>query len=194
MVEALGHPGAILGVARFYHDPRGSMRGMLDSRPGEARLLVYAIGAASVLLAGRVLGLAAGPAAGDTDLPGQVAAHATALLFFVPLAYYAMAAFGTLLARAFRGVGGWREGRAAFFWAALVSSPVIVLSGLAPMAMAGAPPQAVALVSQVGPVFFAWALAQCYAEAFGFARAWAVFAVIAALVLLIVGAPWWLLL
>jgi hypothetical protein len=50
----------------------------------------------------------------------------------------------------------------------------------------------VALVSQVGPVFFAWALAQCYAEAFGFARAWAVFAVIAALVLLIVGAAWWL--
>lgn len=188
MAEALRHPGAILGVARFYHDPRGSMRGMLDSRPGEARLLAYAMGAVSVLLAGRVLGLTA--AADRPDLPAQVAAQATALLFFVPLFYYALAALGTLLARAFRGTGGWREGRAAFFWAALVSSPVVVLSGLAPLAMPGAPREVVALVSQVGPVLFAWALAQCYAEAFGFARAWAVFAVIAALVVLIAGAAW----
>lgn len=192
MAEALRHPGAVLGVARFYHDPRGSMRGMLDSRPGEARLLAYAMGAVSVLLAGRVLGLMAAAERADMDLPGQVAAQAAALLFFVPLFYYALAALGTFLARAFRGTGGWAEGRAAFFWAALVSSPVIVLSGLAPMAMPGAPREVVALVSQVGPVFFAWALAQCYAEAFGFARAWAVFAVIAALVLLIVGAAWWL--
>ena len=35
---------------------------------------------------------------------------------------------------------------------------------------------------------FAWALAQCYAEAFGFRRAWAVFAAIGGIVLMILAA------
>jgi hypothetical protein len=95
------------------------------------------------------------------------------------------------VARAFGGRGGWRDGRAAFFWAALVSAPVVALAALAPLAMADAPRAAMALVTQAGPVFFAWALAQCYAEAFGFRRAWAVFAVIAALVLALFGLAWW---
>ena len=51
MAEAVRHPGLILGVARFFHDPRGSIRGVLDSRPSEGRLLVYALLAAGILLA-----------------------------------------------------------------------------------------------------------------------------------------------
>ena len=190
MAEALGHPGAVLGVARFFHDPRGSVRGMLASAPGEGRLLSYAMGAVSVLLAGRILGLSAAEGEMAADLPARLAAQAAALLFFVPLAYYALAALGTVIARAFGGRGGWRDGRAAFFWAALVSSPLVVLSGLAPLSMAGAPRELVAAVGQIGPAFFAWALAQCYAEAFGFRRAWAVFTVIACLVLGLVGMAW----
>ena len=50
MADALGHrgrdrsrhPGLIAGFARFLYDSRGSMRGVLDSRPGESRLLAYA--------------------------------------------------------------------------------------------------------------------------------------------------------
>ena len=38
-VPASPDPGAILRVARFFHDPRGSMRAMLQSGPGEARLM-----------------------------------------------------------------------------------------------------------------------------------------------------------
>src|SRR5690625_3107221 len=91
------------------------------------------------------------------------------------------AAFGTVLARAFSGQGGWHEGRAAFFWAALVSSPVLLLSGLLPLAFPGAPGVAIGIGTQIGPVFFAWALAQCYAEAFGFRRASNVLGIIALL-------------
>lgn len=191
MADALRHPGAVLPVARFFHDPRGSMRAVLDSRPTEGRLLAYAFAAAAVLLAGRMLGLATAADRLGADLPGMVAAQAGAMLFFVPLAWYGLALLGTLIARAFGGTGGWRDGRAAFFWAALVSSPVLALSGLAPAAMAGMPPAAVAIAAQLGPLFFAWALAQCYAEAFGFRRAWAVFGVITALALVLVGAAWW---
>lgn len=180
------HPGAVLGVARFFHDPRGSMRGVLDSRPGEGRLAAYAMAAAAVLVSGLI---PARLASSQEEPAGVVAAQVFSLPFLV-LAFYAMALLVTLLARAFGGAGGFRAGRAAFFWAALVASPVMVLSGLAPMAFEGASPLLVVPVSQTGPVFFAWALAQCYAEAFGFRRGWAVFAFIAALALLIVGGAW----
>lgn len=191
MAEALRHPGAILGVARFFHDPRSSMRGMLSSRPGEGRLFSYALGAALVLLSGRVVALLSAPAELRGELPGQIAAHAAALLIFVPLVWYALAAFGTLLARAFRGDGGWHQGRAAFFWAALVSSPVLVVSSLLPLAFPTAPGLAILIGGQIGPVFFAWALAQCFAETFGFRRASNVLAVIAALALAMVAVFWW---
>lgn len=187
MTIAARHPGLILGAARFFHDPRGSMRGVLDSRPGEGRLFAYALTAAGMLLAGRMIALGA---ARGVD-PGEAAAQVASLLFFVPLFYYGLAALGTVLARAFGGRGGWRDGRAAFFWAALVSAPVMALTGLAALALEDAPLPLVALLGQVGPAFFGWALALCFAEAFGFARAWTVFAVIAALVMSLVAVLWW---
>lgn len=188
MTTAARHPGLILGAARFFHDPRGSVRGVLDSRPGEGRLFAYALTAAGTLLAGRMVAL--GSVAPGID-PARAAAQVASLLFFVPLLYYGLAALGTVLARAFGGRGVWRDGRAAFFWAALVSAPVMVLTGLAALALEDAPLPLVALLGQAGPVFFAWALALCFAEAFGFARAWAVFAVIAGLALSLVAVLWW---
>jgi hypothetical protein len=180
------HPGLVLGVARFFHDPRASMRGVLESRPSEGRLLAYALLAAGSLLAGRIATLTMATGAAASDLLPQVAAQVASLMFFVPLVYYLLAALGTALARAFRGRGGWRDGRAAFFWAALVSAPAVVLSGLAALALDAGPRVLSVAVAQIGPVFFAWALAQCFAEAFGFARSWAVFAAIGVIVLLIV--------
>jgi hypothetical protein len=179
------HPGLILGVARFFHDPRGSMRGVLDSRPSEGRLLAYAFLAAGVLLAGRVGALAVAAQGSGADLTPRIAAETASVLFFVPIVYYLLAALGTALAKLAGGRGGWRDGRAAFFWAALVSAPVGVLTGFAALSLHAAPPAVTVVVAQIGPVFFAWALAQCYAEAFGFRRAWAVFAAIGGIVLVI---------
>jgi Yip1 domain len=183
---AVRHPGLVLGVARFFHDPRASMRGVLESRPGEGRLLAYALLAAAILLAGRIAVLTIAAGRGAADLLPQVSAQVASLMFFVPLVYYGLAALGTAAAKAFGGRGGWRDGRAAFFWAALVSAPVVVLSGLAALAFGLGPGVLGVAVAQLGPVFFAWALAQCFAEAFGFRRGWAVFAMIGVLVLLIV--------
>jgi hypothetical protein len=192
MADAVGHrgrdrrhPGLIAGFARFLHDPRGSMRALLDSRPGEARLLAYAFLAVGIGLAGRVAMLVLAARGSGVDLAPQIAAQTASMLFFVPIVYYALAALGTALARAAGGRGGWRDGRAAFFWAALIAAPVGVLSGLAALALHGQHPAVTAAVAQIGPVFFAWALAQCYAEAFGFRRAWTVFAAIGGIVLMI---------
>jgi hypothetical protein len=179
------HPGVILGVARFFHDPRGAMRGVLASRPSEGRLLAYAFLAAGILLAGRIATLGLAARGSGVDLTPQIAAQAASMLFFVPIVYYLLAAVGTALAKLAGGQGGWRDGRAAFFWAALVSAPVGVLSGLAALALQDAPRAVTMGVAQIGPVFFAWALAQCYAEAFGFRRGWLVFAAIGGIVLAI---------
>ena len=180
------HPGMILGFARFFHDPRASMRGVLESGPSEGRLLAYALLAAGMLLAGRIATLTIAAPASAADLLPLLAAQVASLMFFVPLVYYLLAALGTALAKAFGGRGSWRDGRAAFMWAAVVSAPAVVLSGLAALAIDGGPRVLSVAVAQVGPVFFAWALAQCFAEAFGFARSWTVFAAIGAIVLLIV--------
>lgn len=188
MTGAVRHPGMILGVGRFFHDPRGSMRGVLASHPGEGRLLLYVLVAASVLLAGRIAALF-GASAGTGDLSGPVTAQAYSLPFVV-FAYYLLAALGTVIARLFGGRGSWTDGRAAFFWASLVSAPVVVLSGLAAVAAVGAPRAVAVGIAEAGPVFYAWAVAQCYAEAFGFRRGWVVFAVIAALVLAVVAGLW----
>lgn len=188
--QALRHPGLILGIARFFYNPRGSMRGVLDSGPSEGRLFAYALIAAAILLFGRILDLVAGAAPTGGNVMARAAEQTVSLLFFLPIVYYAVAALGTLLARAFGGLGSWREGRAAFFWAALVSAPVIVVCAMAGSVFGPEPTTLFAVIVQVGQIFFAWAVAQCFAETFGFGRTWPVLAVIGAIVLAIFVLLW----
>jgi hypothetical protein len=174
------YPGLVLGVARFFYDPRGSMRAVLNSYPNEGRLLTYALVAAGIIIAGRIA-MILGFIPPEADRMGMITAEVAGIVVF-PLAYYAVSALGTLIARGFGGQGSWRDGRAAFFWAALVSAPVVVLSSLLPRMLSGIPFEVLTAIGQIGGVFFAWALAQCYAEAFGFRRAWLVFATICAMI------------
>ena len=179
------HPGLVLGIARFFYDPRGSMRGVLDSHPSEARILAYGIIAASLLLVGRVVTLVAAGNAQGGDLLARAMEQSVSMLFFVPLLYYGLAAIGTVIARTFGGDGRWTDGRAAFFWAALVSAPVMVCASLASVIASRADQSLIVLVGQIGPVFFAWALAQCFAETFGFSRPSRVLAVIVVPIILV---------
>ena len=161
---------------------------MLESGPGEARLLAYVVIATLFLLAERVVRLTseAGP---ETNLTARVIEQIVSLLFFLPLVYYALAALGTLVARAFGGDGSWFRGRAAFFWAALVSAPVILLAGLAAIVV-GSPSWGADAFREAAAIFFAWALACCYAEAFAFPSVLKVLGVIALIVLVPVGFVW----
>ncbi len=161
---------------------------MLDSRPREARLLAYAVLATVILLAERILRLMAEAEPG-TDMVARVMEQVVSLIFFLPLVYYAFAALGAWIARSFGGEGSWLEGRAAFFWAALVSAPVILAAGLAAIA-AGPAGLAPDLLRQGGSIFFAWALANCYAEAFGFPSTLKVLAVIVLIALVPLGLVW----
>ncbi len=108
------------------------------------------------------------------------------MLFFVPIAYFLLAALGTALAKARRRAGRLaRRTRRLLLGGACLGARRASSRSLAALALADAPRALAVGVAQIGPVFFAWALAQCYAEAFGFRRAWAVFAVIGGIVLVI---------
>lgn len=190
MTDAAGprsRSGGILGIARFYHDPRGSVRAVLASDPREARLLAFAVGAAIFLLFERLVRLfaTAGP---ETDLVARALEQIVSLIFFLPLFYYVVAALATLIARAFGGTGSFKDGRTGFFWAALVSGPIIVLSGLASTILPAG--FGSGLLRQVGSFFFIWALAVSLAEAFGFRSVASVFAVIVAIALVPSGLAW----
>ncbi|MEM6622613.1 MAG: hypothetical protein AAF674_10320 [Pseudomonadota bacterium] len=185
MAETIAHPGLLLGMARFYHSPRLSMRGVLDSAPTESRLLVYMMFGLVIMLAGKLLQLAMEVPPGTERFMSRAVAEAGAWLFITPLVYYALAAIGTLISKLFRGHGGWQSGRAAFFWASLVSAPIMALSYIVPPMIVSAPAWVPAAVIQLGPVFFIWALAQCFAEAFEFRQVWMVFATMSAPILAI---------
>lgn len=185
MAEA-AYRGMLRGILTFYTDPRGSVRAMLDSRPSEAQILVFGVLACAILTARRIITISV-LADDDTDVMGQISANLVSLMFLMPIFLYALAALGTLLARAFRGVGSWQDGRAAFFWAVLVSAPVVFLGSMVQLFVPNLPAMAFAALGQVGAVVLAWALAQTFAETFRFRRTWAVFAVICALVLLLLG-------
>lgn len=180
------HPGLILGVARFYYDPRGSMRGVLDSSPAESRLLAYAMISATILLTGQLVQVGA---EGGEQTMAKALAQTVSLLFFVPLAYYGFAALGTWIARKFGGQGTWSDGRAAFFWAALVSAPIMLAAKLAQLSLV---PDTTGymVIGELRSIFFAWALAVCFAETFDFKNALLVLVFIIALSMAFVFALW----
>ena len=140
---------------------------------------------------GRAADLAYGPLAAvisADEMRGRVAWEFVTAIFMLTLFYYGMAALGGAIARAFGGTGDWRESRAATFWAALVSAPVILASGLLSIIVTGLPGAIADTALTLGKVAFGWALAQCIAEAHGFGSGLRVFIVIAGLVAMFVGA------
>jgi len=188
-----GSPAAPARFARnvlgAWADLRGSMRAELAREPGEARLLYYAMLSGLLWFLGRAALLAWGPAAPvmpEDEFVGSVTAAFVGAVFFRTLALYGLAGIAGLIARKAGGRADWRETRAAVFWAALVAAPVTLGATLLAVLLADVPGEAAPAAQMLGAIAFAWALAHCLAEAHGFARAWAVLAVIAGLAVLAV--------
>ena len=66
----------------------------------------------------------------------------------------------------------------------------MLVAGVAAIAAAGIGGWVPDILRQVGSIFFAWALAHCYAEAFGFRSALKVLVVIALIALVPLGLLW----
>lgn len=174
----------LAAFARFFVNPRASVRSVLDSKPTEGRVLAFGMFAAIVLFSRQMATILTRPElmADQTELVMQ---SLVSFLFFVPLAYYLMAVIGTVISRAFGGTGHWYEGRVAFFWAAFISAPILLVTGILPIIMPTLPQLVFVALGQVGVFFFAWAVAQAFAEAFGFTRTWIVLMVVCSPAILI---------
>jgi len=179
-------PWRVLGA---WADLRGAMRAEIDQVPSEGRLLFYLVLSQIVWLIGRLMALTFGPLgpAYSSDDLASAASGQVASLFFRLLLMYGVAALGHGLARAFGGTGGWRDSRAALFWAALVAAPAMLAATLLSLLASGLTPWAGPSVGMLGNVAFAWVLAQCMAEAHGFARGWKVMVAICILAGLVIG-------
>jgi hypothetical protein len=190
MEQSLPSGGVLWRMLGAWADLRGSMRAELARGPSEGRLLFYVMLSGLIWFIGRIAMLVYGPL-GPTIAPHQLAGWVglefISSVLFRTLVFYALAALAGLIARAAGGGGGWRDSRAALFWAALVSAPVILAGILLSLLLTGMPGPVVAIASMIGPVAFAWAVAQCFAEAHGFASAWRVLGAVATLVAAIVG-------
>ncbi|MHA1527632.1 MAG: YIP1 family protein [Alphaproteobacteria bacterium] len=190
MEQSLPSGGVLWRMLGAWADLRGSMRAELDRDPGEGRLLFYVMLSGLIWFFGRyallVYGLL-GPAIPEDVFVGRVGLEFVSAIFFRTLAFYALAALAGLIARAAGGGGGWRDSRAALFWAALVSAPVILAATMLSLLLSGVPGPAGAIASMLGAVAFAWAVAQCVAEAHGFTSAWRVLGAVATLAAAFVG-------
>ena len=190
MEQSLQSGGVLWRILGAWADLRGSMRAELDRDPSEGRLLFYVMLSGLIWFIGRHAVLVYGPLGPvilEDEFLGRVAVGFVAAIFFRTLAFYALAALAGAIARAAGGSGGWRDSRAALFWAALVAAPVILAATLLSLLLTGVPGQAAAIASMLGAVAFAWATAQCVAEAHDFTSAWRVFGAVATLAAAIVG-------
>lgn len=179
-----GSPGPVRAFFHFYLSPRRSVRSVLDRRPSEAALTAMIMLACVIVLLGRLVQVHLQYANPDDRLELSMQ-HTVTQLIFLPLFYFGFAAIVRMIARLFGGEAGWRESRIAVFWAALVSSPIMVAALLFPVLLLNMPMLVRVVVGQLGGAFLAWALAQCIAEAFGFRRTWLVFATICAPILIL---------
>jgi hypothetical protein len=190
MEQALPSGGVLWRMLGAWADLRGSMRAELERDPSEGRLLFYVMLSGLIWFIGRHAVLVygpLGPVIAEDEFLGRAGAGFVAAIFFRTLAFYALAALAGLIARAAEGSGGWRDTRAALFWAALVAAPVILAATMASLLLTGVPGPAAAIASMLGAVAFAWAVAQCVAEAHGFTSAWRVLGAVATLAAAFVG-------
>ena len=193
MEQALPSSGLIWRVLAAWADLRGSMRAELDRDPSEGRLLYYVVLSGLVWFLGRAALLSWGPIAPSLTAEmfrARIAAELVSAVFFRTLAFYALAAVACAIARAAGGTGGWRESRAALFWAALVAAPAILAAHLLSVLLTGVPGQAGAVAGMLGALAVGWTTAHCVAEAHAFTSPLRVFAAMVALVAAFIGGFW----
>lgn len=176
-------PGLAGRALTAWGDMRGAMRWLLARRPSEgALLLLMAVSGLFlhllVLAEYRLDPPAGGMAAGS--LAALTVAGVVVFGLVWPLLLCLAALVGHGLARALGGTGDGHASRAAMAWAAFVAAPVTLLASVGGRLLAPVLPEvATGALRSLGVLAFAWALAQCFAAAHGFARTWPVLAAVA---------------
>lgn len=117
-------------IVATYRGPSAVMRRLLQGERHEARALTYLIVALVVIYIAQWPGLSrAAHFAPEVPLVQRMVAAFLAVLAMIP-AFYMLAAFGHLVARALGGRGNFFGARIALFWALLAVTPLMLLHGM----------------------------------------------------------------
>jgi hypothetical protein len=145
-------------IASSYSSPATVAAGQDEDGLSEPQTLFYG------MLFGFLSFLAQLPAlsviAGHEGLPlsALAAANLAVFLFFLPLMLYILAALAHVILARFGGAASWGQSRRALFWAALATTPLILLTGLSEPVLPGG--LVLALQLATGAVFL-WQWISC---------------------------------
>lgn len=172
--------GFVARVLGAWWDLRASMRGVLDTNPGEGRILSFSMIAGALLYATLslefTLQVATDPTIGRDEMSALYAVGLLVYLGIMPLVLIALAGVIGTVARALGGAGNWRDTRAAVAWSWVISAPIFVVLAL-PGILVDLPLDVERVLEVVGLSFFVVGLSYNVAEAHRFSRVWVVFSV-----------------
>jgi len=117
-------------IVQAHTRPRTVMARLLQMGQREDRALAMLMGACAIMFAAQWPWRAREAHLNGTELVDYIQNDLFALIFFLPLVLYGVAAVVRLIARIFGGQGTFYSARLALFWSLLASTPLLVLAGL----------------------------------------------------------------
>ncbi|GGA11844.1 YIP1 family protein [Neptunicoccus cionae] len=149
-------------IGAAYQRPRREMTHQVSIMT-EPRILMLGFTACLLNYVSRMPDLAAISFLAEDDPAIMRARFATLFVSSVimgPLFLYIIAALSHLVLRVFGGQATWQEARLALMWAALVASPLVLISGASKVF---APPSVFMVATLLTAVVFCWQWALCLA-------------------------------
>lgn len=150
-------------IAAAYRHPTAVVAAQDARGVTEPQTLVFGLLFGFLSFVAQLPGLSVVAKTTGASLAGLAAASFAAFIFFMPLMLYLLAALAHAIVKPFGGAASWSEARRALFWSALVSSPLILITGLADPML----PQSFLTAAHLltGAVFFwQWIACQSYFE------------------------------
>lgn len=150
-------------IMAAYRDPVAVAAGQDARGISEPQTLFYGMLFGFLSFLAQLPALSVESGRGGPPLFALAAASLVAFLFFLPLMLYLMSGLAHAVLARFGGAASWPQSRRALVWSALVSAPLVLLSGLAAPVL----PRPLVIGAQLatGAVFFwQWVSCQVYFE------------------------------
>ena len=146
-------------IAGAYRQPVRAIRKQID-QPGEERILLFALLFCFLNFIARLPELVLLDLTSQQEnlLFARVAAMFVSTVLMAPLMMYLLAALSHVVLRLFGGKASWQQARMALMWAALVSLPFVLLSGVLKVL---APGTAFSVATVATAVVFLWQWGVC---------------------------------
>ena len=146
-------------ISTAYRRPRQALAAQLREI-GEGRIIIFAFLFGFFTFLSRLPGLSLATRGGahGYSFTNQALIQFIGSVFWIPLMLYLLAALSHAVLLPFGGRASWQQARLALVWAALVTSPLVLLGGALKVF---APSQVFLIVSITTAMVFLWQWAVC---------------------------------